>query len=107
MNNPIVLTENNFHSEVFEKPGVILVDFWASWCGPCRMIGPLIAQLSEEMAGRARVGKLDVDASGAVAAEHGVMSIPTLLLFKDGREIERLVGLQPYEALQTLVESHL
>jgi len=107
MADPIVLTADNFTAEVIDVSGVILVDFWAAWCGPCRMIAPLVTQLAGELAGRARMGKLDVDAHGALAAQYGVMSIPTLVLFKDGREVERVVGLRPYEALRTLVEAHL
>ena len=104
---PIVLSAENFDLEVARTPGVILVDFWAAWCGPCRMIAPLVERLALEMAGRVRVGKLDVDAQGALAAQYGVMSIPTLILFKDGREAERLVGLRPYDTLKALVETHL
>jgi len=107
MNEPLVLTEENFDAEVIESPGVILVDFWATWCGPCRMIAPLVEQLAREMAGLIRVGKLDVDAHGAPAARYSVMSIPTLIIFKEGQEVERVVGLRPYEDLRTLAEAHL
>ncbi len=107
MSDTLVFTADNFQTEVLEAPGVTLVDFWADWCGPCRMIAPLVEQLAEEMDGRLRVGKLDVDAHGPLAAAHGVMSIPTLLVFKDGKEVERLVGLRPYEALVQAVEAHV
>ena len=107
MADPVVLTADNFKAEVLDTPGVILVDFWASWCGPCRMVAPLVAQLAEELDGRARVGKLDIDEHAVPAAEYGVMSIPTLVLFKDGQEVERVIGLKPYETLRTLMEAQL
>ncbi len=107
MGTPLVFDTDHFEAEVLKAPGVTVVDFWAAWCGPCRMIAPVVEKLAEELDGRARVGKLDVDANGPLAAEHGVMSIPTILIFKDGQERERIVGLQPYEALLEMVESHL
>ena len=107
MSTPIVLTADNFNSEVTLAPGVILVDFWASWCAPCRAIAPLIDRLADEMKGRIKVGKLDVDVSGELASGLGVMSIPTLILFSGGKEVERLVGLRPYETLKALIEAHL
>ena len=91
------LTADTFGAEVLEATGSVLVDFWASWCGPCRMLGPVI----DDIAGQtdASVCKLDVDAEGALAAQYGVMSIPTVIVFKDGKEITRFVGVQSKEAL--------
>ena len=106
-NYTISLSDQDFAEEVLQSDIPVLVDFWASWCGPCRMIAPLIEQLSIDYAGRAKICKLDVDAFGGVAAKHGVMSIPTVVLFKDGMELSRFVGVQPKavfdEALNKLV----
>ena len=107
MSAPIVLTADSFSKEVKETRGVIMVDFWASWCGPCRMIAPLIDRLADEFSGRIRVGKIDIDTAGELAANLGIMSVPTLILFSDGTEIERIVGLKSYEALKALVSKHL
>lgn len=100
-------TAQNFQTEVLDAPGVTVVDFWAIWCGPCRMLAPIVERLAEALDGKASVGKLDVDANGSLAATHGVMSIPTLLVFKDGREAERLVGVRPFDELLAIIEKHL
>jgi thioredoxin len=96
---PIHITDANFTSEVELSGLPVLVDFWAAWCGPCRMIAPIIEQLASEMAGRVRVGKLDVDANQATAARFRVQSIPSMLIFKDGLEVDRIVGAQSKEAI--------
>jgi len=92
---PLVVTDNSFAAEVERSPLPVLVDFWAGWCGPCRMIAPAIEDLARELAGRARIAKLNIDDNPLTARRYGVSSIPTLLIFKDGREVERLVGLRP------------
>lgn len=84
------LTQENFQEEVSGNP--IIVDFWASWCGPCRMLAPVIDALSEEYEDKISVGKVNVDEQNALAAQFGIVSIPTVIIFKDGKEIKRLVG---------------
>jgi thioredoxin 2 len=105
--HPVTVTDANFASEVAQSPLPVLLDMWAEWCGPCRMIAPVIEQLAAELAGRVRVGKLNVDENRQVAARFGVRSIPTLLVLKDGREVDRLVGALPKQEilrrLQTLI----
>lgn len=86
------LTDTNFQSEVIESTTPVLVDFWAEWCGPCKAIGPLLDQLSDEVAGQAKVGKVNVDAARDLAVKYNVRSIPFLLFFKDGEVKDQIVG---------------
>ena len=104
---PVIVTDANFAAEVEKSPLPVLLDLWAAWCGPCRMIAPVIEQLAAELAGKARVGKLDVDKNPQTAARFQARSIPTLLILKNGREVDRLIGAHPKEAILRRMQAHL
>ena len=97
-------SNDTFQSEVLQGSGPILVDFWAPWCGPCKMLGPVIDGLADELSGKAVVGKVNIDDEPDLAAKYGVVTIPTIILFKDGQEVNRLVGVQSKLALTQMVE---
>ena len=98
MANPIEFTDKNFADET--KEGLVLVDFWAPWCGPCRVVRPIIEELAGDYEGKVKVGKLNVDDNMAVAQQFRVMSIPTVILFKDGQAVEIMIGSQPKSAYE-------
>ncbi len=100
----ITITAENFEAEVLKSDIPVLVDFWASWCGPCKMIGPVISEIAEEYAGKVKVGKLNVDEQMPLAMEYQVASIPTLMLFKGGEVVKRTVGAQPKENIVQMFE---
>jgi len=95
----IVLTDQNFQKEVMESTLPVLVDFWAVWCGPCQMQGPIVEDVAKEMEGKAKVGKVNVDENPESAGKYGVMSIPTLIIFKGGQPVKQMVGVQSKDVL--------
>ena len=99
----LVLTSDNFKTEVLESEIPVLVDFWASWCGPCKMLGPVISELAEEYEGKVKVGKVNVDDEEDLAMEYGVQSIPTVLLFKGGEVVEQSLGFKPKAAFKAML----
>lgn len=107
MSSPIHVNDGTFDDKVINSSTPILVDFWAEWCGPCKMIAPILDELAGEMDGKLLIGKLDVDENQSTAMAYGVMSIPTLLLFKNGEPVERIVGYQPKAQLVSKLQAHL
>lgn len=99
--------DSNFQTEVLEAQEPVVVDFWAPWCGPCKMLAPTIDELAEDYSGKARVGKLNTDESREVAARHNINAIPTIMIFKGGQVVERITGLQRKEHLAALIDKHL
>lgn len=101
------LNKENFKSEIEDYKGVSLVDFWASWCGPCQMASPILEEVAKEMTGKAKFAKLNVDDSQEVASRFGVMSIPTFIFFQDGQEVDRKIGLLEKEEIKANIEKLL
>ena len=101
------LTEDTFDETIKNAKGPVLVDFWAAWCGPCKTIAPFLDQIAGEMEGRATVAKVNVDENGDLSARFGVRSIPTLLVFKDGRVVDQTVGALPKDMIRSFVAKHV
>ncbi|MFM7774712.1 MAG: thioredoxin [Candidatus Kapaibacterium sp.] len=105
--HPATVTDDNFQTEVLESKHPVLIDFWAEWCGPCRMIGPIIEELAGEMQGKVKVGKVDVDQNPRVAMEYGIRSIPALLVFHEGKVVDSIVGLVPKNFIVERLQQHI
>ena len=106
MGKPTVVTDQTFEQEVLKSGTPVLVDFWATWCGPCRMVAPVLEEIASEK-DNVRIAKLDVDANPITAGRFGVRAIPTMILFKDGKEAQRLVGYMPKERLLQQIQPHM
>ncbi|MDR1024215.1 MAG: thioredoxin [Treponema sp.] len=101
------ITSENFEEEVLKSPVPVLLDFWAEWCGPCRMIGPFIEQIGAEYDGRLKIGKINVDEQADLAARHSIVSIPTLVLYKNGSLVQRQVGATPKLQIESMIKEFL
>lgn len=101
------ITDGNFEQEVMQSDVPVLVDFWAVWCGPCRMVAPVVEELSNEYAGKIKVGKMNVDENRDTPGKYGIMSIPTLMIFKGGEMVDKLVGAVPKNQIAAKLDAHL
>jgi len=106
MSKPIEITDNNY-SEILDSQKPVLVDFWAEWCGPCKLIGPVVEELAKEYDGKAVIAKVDVDSNPAVSAKYGIRSIPTLLFFRNGEIVDKQIGAVPKSILAKKLEAQL
>ena len=104
--NVVEVTDQNF-TDVTGSAGLSMVDFWAVWCGPCRIVAPIVEQLADEYAGKVTVGKLDVDSNQRTASQYNVRSIPTILFFKEGKVVDQVIGAVPRAALESKIKHHL
>ena len=107
MSHPSQITDDQFESEVIKSSTPVLVDFWAEWCGPCKAIAPTLEEIAGDYDGRLKVVKVDVDENRQSATQYGIRSIPSLLLFKDGAEVDRIIGALPKQQLMEKIDSHL
>lgn len=104
---PFEVTDSNFENEVVKSDTPVLVDFWAEWCGPCKMVAPVVAEIAQEYEGKIKVAKLDVDSNPQTAGKFGIRSIPTLLVFKDGQVVDQIVGAVPKRHLVEKIDKHV
>jgi len=103
----LTLTKSNFDSEILNSSTPVLVDFWASWCGPCKMLAPIIENLANEYAGKLKVGKVNVDDEGLLASEYGIVSIPTVIIFVNGKIVEKIVGANSQDEYEDIIEKYI
>jgi thioredoxin 1 len=103
----VTITDDNFQQEIEDGQGLALIDFWAAWCGPCRMVAPIVEELARDYEGRVKVGKLDVDQNQRTATKFNIRSIPSILFFKDGKLVDQIVGAVPKPALDKKIQEHL
>ena len=103
----LTLTKSNFDSEVLNSSTPVLVDFWASWCGPCKLLAPIIENLANEYAGKLKVGKVNVDDEGLLASEYGIVSIPTVIIFVNGKIVEKIVGANSQDEYEDIIEKYI
>ena len=107
MSKPVTVDEGNFEQAVLQAKTPVLLDFWAAWCAPCRMVAPVIEELAEEYEGKVSFGKVDVDQNPQIASQYSIMSIPTLILFKDGKPVTNMVGFRPKAELKRSLDAAL
>lgn len=107
MSNLLAINEENFETEVLQSPHPVLIDFWAIWCGPCKMISPIVDELARDYEGKLKVGKCDVDSNQRIAIKYGIRSIPTLLLFKDGQVVDQIIGAVPKHHIKEKIDKIL
>lgn len=105
--NVFQITDASFEAEVVNSKEPVLIDFWAVWCGPCRMVAPVMQELANDYAGKVKVGKVDVDHNPHIAAKYGIRSIPSILLFKNGQVVDTIIGAVPKKNLANMIEKHL
>ena len=105
--NPVTINEQNFEQEVIKSDTPVLVDFWAVWCGPCKVIAPVVEELSQEYQGKLKVAKVNVDENNLLAGKYGIMSIPTLKIFKNGQIVGEIIGAAPKTAIEAEIKKHV
>ena len=107
MGKALELNENNFKQEVLDSSIPVLVDFWATWCGPCRMVGPIVEEIASDFKDKVKVGKVNTEDNASLAGEYGVISIPTMIIFKNGKPVDQIIGAVPKEVIVKKMDTHL